>query len=250
MYTEVSSNNGTWILLELFFGAFLGYMMILGFTVNKIYWMIGALILIIVIIIAYYKYLESEEKKGKLMDLMRQKQVKEERIREIKKRELDQFEAEQRAKGLQKVIHMRTEVWATPEQIKEWKYIEVDLENNFQKLTPQQFERAIADLFKKMKYDVEVTQYTGDYGADIIIKKDNSTSVVQCKRYAENHKVGAPDVQMTLGSMYRYNASKAILVTTSDYTKQARTQARTAPIELWNARKLREEFEKAYLKSN
>jgi restriction system protein len=98
-----------------------------------------------------------------------------------------------------------------------------------------------------MKYDVARTPLTGDYGADLIVKKDNETIVVQCKKYGEEHKVGAPDVQRTLGSMYRYNANKAILITTSDFTKQAKIQGAKAPIELWNKRKIREQYLKVYL---
>ena len=99
-----------------------------------------------------------------------------------------------------------------------------------------------------MNYEVRMTPYVGDYGADLIVKKDDVVTVVQCKRFNYPHKVGARDVQTTLGSMHQYNATKSILVTSSDFTRQALTQARNAPIELWNIIMLRELYKNAYLK--
>jgi len=76
----------------------------------------------------------------------------------------------------------------------------------------------------------------------VIAKKDDEVIVVQVKKYAAENKVGAPDVQKLLGSMWKYKATRAIFITTSDFTQAARAQTANAPIELWNGRKLYEEF--------
>jgi len=216
--------------------------------------------ILIIIIICYIAFRvdrehNKREHERKLLEenrklLEEKRKLEEKEKEELIKRKRELFEEEQRAKGLQKVTRYGKEVWATHEQVREWKFVEVDLDNNFQRLSPRGFEKAIAGLFTKMKYDVTRTPLTGDYGADLIVKKNNETIVVQCKKYGEEHKVGAPDVQRTLGSMYRYNASKSILITTSDFTNQAKIQASKAPIELWNKRKLREQFMKAYFELN
>jgi HJR/Mrr/RecB family endonuclease len=54
------------------------------------------------------------------------------------------------------------------------------------------------------------------------------------------------DVQRILGAMnYKdYSADRAILITTSDFTKMAIEQARGNPIELWNNAKLKREIAK------
>jgi hypothetical protein len=189
------------------------------------------------------------EKRKRDEEYLRQKRIEEENLFQLRKLQKEQYEEEMIAQGLQKVIHNRKEIWATPEQVREWKFIEVDLDNNFRKLSPHEFEKATADLFKKLTYEVELLPFIGDYGADLIVKKDDNIILVQCKKYGGKNRVGAPDVQRTLGSMHRYNANKAILVTTSDFTRQARIQASNAPIELWNKRKLREQYEIAYLKA-
>lgn len=211
---------------------------------------IGILLFFIymIFILPYEKTKKIYEDRMRAQERIKQKYLEYSRLAEVKRQEKEILEKDMRAKGLEKVVHRGKEIWAKPEQIREWKFIEVDLENNFHKLSPAEFEKVIGDLFKKMNYDVRRTPVSGDYGADIIVKKDYITIVVQCKKYDVNNKVGAPEVQRTLGSMHRYNASKAILVTTSEFTKQARTQALKAPIDLWDRKKLREQFEIAYLK--
>jgi len=190
------------------------------------------------------KNLEDEINTRKLF--AEQQRVAEEEYKR-RRRDEEEYEISQKAKGLIKITRDRKEYWVTQEKEREWKFIDVDLENNFQKLTPRQFEITIQDLFIKMNYETTLTNFTGDYGADLIVKRNSEILVVQCKKYMKKHKVGAPEVQRTLGSMYRYNASKAILVTTSDFTNQAKNQALKAPIELWNKRKLREQFMNIYL---
>lgn len=107
------------------------------------------------------------------------------------------------------------------------------------KMTPYEFEHHVAKLFQNMGYSARVTAKSdgkegGDYGADIIAKKNGQTLVVQVKKWAPHNLVGAPDVRSTLGCMHTFGASKAILVTTSDFTEQAHVQAKGGPIELWN----------------
>ena len=110
---------------------------------------------------------------------------------------------------------------------------------NIETMTSYEFEEYISNLFKKMGYTAQVTQKSdgnegGDYGADVIVKKDGQTTVVQVKKWAPHNLVGAPDVRSVLGCLHTFNAEKAILVTTSDFTEQAKIQAKGAPIELWN----------------
>ncbi len=55
--------------------------------------------------------------------------------------------------------------------------------------------------------------------------------------------MGGPDVHKTLGSMITFGATRAMVVTSSDFTNQAyEIQKMGAPIELWNGSRLREEF--------
>ncbi len=112
--------------------------------------------------------------------------------------------------------------------------IHQDLGNRFKNYSPEEFESFIADLFENMGYQTQITPHSNDQGADIIARKNNDTIVIEVKRYREGNNVGSPVVRSVLGSMPKYNANKAIIVTTSDFTVEAEEQAKGSPVELWN----------------
>jgi len=170
-----------------------------------------------------------------------------EREYEEKRRQRAEFERKQIEKGLVKFVNvLGEERWGTPEQVRQWKIVDMDMKDNFAKLTWRQFEKVVADLFTKMGYAVEL-QGPPDFGADILARKGPDTVVVQVKRWKEGQNVGNRDIQRLLGSMPYYNANKAIFVTSSDFTNAARKQAFRAPIELWNYRKTCEMIEEYLL---
>ena len=144
--------------------------------------------------------------------------------------EQEYFDYQQRQKGLYKYIESEVEKWGTIDKI-------------LSRLSPSQFEDFIGLLFKSMGYEVIDLPYVGDYGADLVAKRNGETIVVQVKKYGSGHRVGAPEVQKTLGSIWKYNANKAILVTTSTFTAKAYDQAAGAPIELWDRKKLKKMLE-------
>ena len=115
----------------------------------------------------------------------------------------------------------------------EWRRVDIGMQNDFADLSPREFEEFIAELFTKMGFQVEITPYVKDFGADFIAKRGEDTVLVQVKKYARGHNVGATEVQQTLGAMWKHKANKSILVTTSDFTVEAEEQAKEAPIELW-----------------
>lgn len=82
-----------------------------------------------------------------------------------------------------------------------------------------QFEYYLSALFKGLGYKVKVTKSTGDYGADLILSKDQEQIVVQAKRYAKN--VGINAIQQITASKSYYNATKAWVVSNSFFTKSA-----------------------------
>ena len=51
------------------------------------------------------------------------------------------------------------------------------------------FEKYLVTLFEKLGYEVELTKFTGDYGADHVLSKDGVKTVVHTKRHKS--KVGA-----------------------------------------------------------
>jgi len=104
----------------------------------------------------------------------------------------------------------------------------------FQDFSPQDFEDFICQVFRDNEFDVEQTKYSGDFGADLILYKDENPTVVQIKRYAENNKVGVKDINQVLGSKEYYNANSAMVITTSSFTPQAIALCNKANVLYWD----------------
>ena len=73
------------------------------------------------------------------------------------------------------------------------------ISNRFSDFSPYDFEDFIAQLFKDKGFDVEGTNYSGDYGADVITSKDGIRTAIQVKRYAKTNKVGVKDINQIIG---------------------------------------------------
>ena len=73
--------------------------------------------------------------------------------------------------------------------------------DELKKLSGTEFEDYLAQLFKSQGYQVEMTPSTSDYGADLILHKDQRIAV-QAKCYTGN--VGVAAVQEALSGMAYY----------------------------------------------
>jgi restriction system protein len=93
-----------------------------------------------------------------------------------------------------------------------------------------QFEHYLVELFKKYHYKAVRTPDSGDYGADLILKKDGKKIVVQAKRYVNN--VGIKAVQEVLGAKSYYKADEGWVVANSNYTKAAIKLAKESNVRL------------------
>lgn len=94
------------------------------------------------------------------------------------------------------------------------------------KLTPRQYEELIADLLRDMGHEVTLTQATRDGGKDILVAMKTEIGEILClvdaKKYREDRKIGVGMVRTLYGTLNDYEASSAMLVTTSAYSKDAR----------------------------
>jgi restriction system protein len=93
-------------------------------------------------------------------------------------------------------------------------------------LTPRQYEQLIADLLRDMGHEVTLTQATRDGGMDILATMKTDIGEILClvdaKKYREDRKIGVGMVRTLYGTLNDYEASSAMLVTTSSYSKDAR----------------------------
>lgn len=118
-----------------------------------------------------------------------------------------------------------------------------------QQLDPFQFERLCGKLFENMEFeDVQVTQRSGDGGidghGDLIFGLIRFQVVFQAKKYAAGNTVGAPDIQKLAGAKQQFGAEKAVFITTSSFSRQAKESAKNLGIELINGDRLVELLQK------
>lgn len=99
------------------------------------------------------------------------------------------------------------------------------------------FEEYTASVLRMQKYEnVEVTQKSGDFGADVTAEKDGIKYVFQCKYYTS--PVGIDAVQQIYAAKGYYDAHVAIVVTNSVFTKAAQVLARELGVVLWDGERL------------
>ena len=102
--------------------------------------------------------------------------------------------------------------------------------NEIDKFSGIEFENLLAVYFKEMGYKVKTTPASNDYGADLVLHKDNKCVIVQAKRY--KNKVGISAIQQIAAAKAYYKADRTIVVTNSYYTKQAVNLAKKCDVQL------------------
>lgn len=105
----------------------------------------------------------------------------------------------------------------------------VDLLDAIRKASPAFFEKLVVDLLVSMGYGGSVEDAgravggAGDDGIDGIIKEDKlglDVVYIQAKRWTST--VGRPVVQSFAGSLEGHRARKGVLITTADFSQEAR----------------------------
>lgn len=97
-------------------------------------------------------------------------------------------------------------------------------------LSPREFEKIIAELFKKLGYEVKLTKQTRDGGVDIYIAKKTDLGkflfLVECKHYAPNRPVGIEVIRNMYGvlGMNKRKPTGGIIATTSHFAKGVREE--------------------------
>jgi hypothetical protein len=121
------------------------------------------------------------------------------------------------------------------------------MKNKFQDLPHFDFEDFIGQLFKDNGYEVMKTPRSGDYGADLILTKSGEKIAVQIKRYLPENKVGVQDINQIIGAKDFYKCNKAMIITTSSFSKSGKALATETSTELWDWDKLQRYICDTYL---
>lgn len=91
-------------------------------------------------------------------------------------------------------------------------------------MSPRRFEELIAEVFRRLGFEVELTKQTHDGGIDIIAIRDlevRTRFLIECKRLAPHNKVSVDAVRQLHGVKQDIGGTKAILATTTYFSPDA-----------------------------
>jgi restriction system protein len=93
-------------------------------------------------------------------------------------------------------------------------------------LPPRKFEEVVAQILKRLGYDIRLTPASGDGGFDIYAAKNDALGrflfLVECKRFVPPNRVGVEIVRSLHGVVQSQKATAGIIATTSFFTSGAR----------------------------
>lgn len=104
------------------------------------------------------------------------------------------------------------------------------------------FESVVAELWERQGWGTTVTQGSNDRGVDVIAERSDPFTqkiAIQAKRYDPSSSVGGPEVQQYASLRQQVErVDSVVIVTTGQFTRQARETADTLNVKLVNGGKL------------
>ncbi|NLV98927.1 MAG: DUF2034 domain-containing protein [Clostridiaceae bacterium] len=112
-----------------------------------------------------------------------------------------------------------------------------DNSEDISQYTGSEFELLVKELLIKEGYfNITIVGGAGDRGVDlvasILLDKDVKKVIFQCKRWISN--VGSEPIQRLFAEREHHSYSKAICITTSDFTTEGKRAAKDFNVEIWN----------------
>jgi restriction system protein len=96
-------------------------------------------------------------------------------------------------------------------------------------LSWRDFEQLVSEAYRRRGFAVEETGQGGaDGGIDLVLRRDGQTTLGQCKHW-KSRKVDVATVREQLGLVIHHRAAGAIVVTTGEFTSEARAFAAKEP---------------------
>lgn len=116
---------------------------------------------------------------------------------------------------------------------------------NVLSIDPTAFEQLIGEYLRRRGFiDVNVIGQAGDRGVDIIATDTNGElHLVQCKRYRPGNNIGSGPIQRVDSYRRSRHAAKSWVITTSDFTREGRDEARITEVSLINGEQLMQSLE-------
>lgn len=103
-------------------------------------------------------------------------------------------------------------------------------------MTGTDFEDYVAARLQRAGWQVAFTPASGDYGVDLIARRDDRSVAVQCKRLGK--PVGVAAVQQVVAGARHHDCTKSIVVSNQEFTDAAKQLAYTHNCQLIGRRQL------------
>ncbi len=95
-----------------------------------------------------------------------------------------------------------------------------------------EFEQYLGAMFERAGYKIEYTPVSGDYGADLLLRRGRQYVAVQAKCY--RNTVGVVSVQQVIGAKGHYQTNEAWVITNNKFTKNACNLAKSNNVKLFD----------------
>ena len=100
-------------------------------------------------------------------------------------------------------------------------------------MTPDQYEKCVANYFQNKGYKVKQTPYSNDYGVDVFAEKNKEKIAIQAKMFGNsNRKINRQMVMEFYGAKDFFNCNKGIIVTDGEIIQNAKDVADKLGVEI------------------
>lgn len=118
------------------------------------------------------------------------------------------------------------------QEVKRLSHAWLSSSESYYSMTWQEFEDAIAQLFRNLGYQVKQTPRSSDGGKDAILVKDDIKYVLECKSGAQS--IGRPDIQKFHSAMIHEGAVEGFYVNTGKFSPPAIEYAKEHKVKLYD----------------
>ena len=98
-------------------------------------------------------------------------------------------------------------------------------------LSWRQVERLVSDIFRKRGFAVSPVAASAPVGIDLVLRKNDQRSFVSCRQWSV-WSVGPEPIHQLFAGMKREGVERGIVVTTGQFTQEARDFASATGLEL------------------
>ena len=100
-------------------------------------------------------------------------------------------------------------------------------------MTPDQYEKYVANYFQNKGYRVKQTPYSNDYGVDVFAERNKEKIAIQAKMFGNsNRKINRQMVMEFYGAKDFFNCNKGIIVTDGEIIQNAKDVADKLGVEI------------------